>query len=136
MRLVETHELTKRYDQVTALAACSFHVEQGEVFAAADAAKAAKLDGKWLFTLQAPSYGPFMQYAADRALRKQGLGTVPVLQVIDEVLFDVPEAELHEAAALCANAMRHSFELEVPLKVGVEAGKTWADLQPVALAGA
>ena len=32
MRLVETHELTKRYDQVTALAECSFHVEQGEVF--------------------------------------------------------------------------------------------------------
>ncbi|MFN8588174.1 MAG: M3 family metallopeptidase [Candidatus Eisenbacteria bacterium] len=41
------------------------------VAGAADAAKAAKLDGKWLFTLQAPSYGPFMQYASDRALRKQ-----------------------------------------------------------------
>ncbi len=38
---------------------------------AADAAKAAKLDGKWLFTLQAPSYGPFMQYSSDRSLRKQ-----------------------------------------------------------------
>jgi DNA polymerase I-like protein with 3'-5' exonuclease and polymerase domains len=27
--------------------------------------------------------------------------------------------------------MRHAFELEVPLVVGVEAGRTWADLEPV-----
>jgi DNA polymerase-1 len=70
---------------------------------------------------------------ADRTLRKKGLRTVPVLQVIDEVLFEVPEEELHEAANVCAEAMRQAFELEVPLKVGVEAGKTWADLETVAL---
>jgi DNA polymerase I-like protein with 3'-5' exonuclease and polymerase domains len=29
--------------------------------------------------------------------------------------------------------MRHAFELEVPLSVGVEAGKTWADLEPVSV---
>jgi DNA polymerase I-like protein with 3'-5' exonuclease and polymerase domains len=29
--------------------------------------------------------------------------------------------------------MRHAFELEVPLVVGVEAGPTWADLEPVQL---
>jgi DNA polymerase I-like protein with 3'-5' exonuclease and polymerase domains len=29
--------------------------------------------------------------------------------------------------------MRHAFELEVPLVVGVEAGKNWADLEPVRL---
>jgi hypothetical protein len=27
--------------------------------------------------------------------------------------------------------MSHAFELEVPLVVGVEAGKTWADLAPL-----
>lgn len=32
MTLVETHELTKRYPQVTALAACSLSVARGEVF--------------------------------------------------------------------------------------------------------
>ncbi|MBK7861317.1 MAG: hypothetical protein IPJ65_22435 [Archangiaceae bacterium] len=69
----------------------------------------------------------------DRALRAAGLQTVPVLQVVDEVLFDVPEPELQQAAKLCAEAMKHAFELEVPLKVGVEAGKNWADLEPVKL---
>ncbi len=68
---------------------------------------------------------------ADRALRREGLGTVPVLQVLDEVLFDVPEAELAAAAKLTAEAMRHAFELEVPLVVGVEAGPNWADLEPI-----
>ena len=70
---------------------------------------------------------------ADRALRRAGLGSVPLVQVVDEVLFEVPEAELATAAQVAANAMRHAFELEVPLVVGVEAGKTWADLEPVHL---
>jgi DNA polymerase-1 len=70
---------------------------------------------------------------ADRALRRERLGTVPVLQILDEVLFEVPEAELEIAARVAATAMRHAFELEVPLVVGVEAGRTWADLEPVAI---
>jgi len=37
------------------------------------------------------------------------------------------------AARVAADAMRHAFELEVPLVVGVEAGRNWADLEPVAL---
>jgi DNA polymerase-1 len=72
---------------------------------------------------------------ADRALRREGLGAVPVLQILDEVLFDVPEAELAAAARVTATAMRHAFELEVPLVVGVEAGRNWADLERVAVDG-
>ena len=70
---------------------------------------------------------------ADRAIRREGLGTVPVLQILDEVLFDVPQAELAKAARICADAMKHAYALEVPLVVGVEAGKNWADLEPLAL---
>lgn len=29
--------------------------------------------------------------------------------------------------------MKHAYELEVPLMVGVEAGKNWADLEPIKL---
>jgi DNA polymerase-1 len=68
---------------------------------------------------------------ADRAITRAGLGALPVLQVLDEVLFDVPEDELAEAARVCADAMRHAYELEVPLAVGVEAGTNWADLEKV-----
>ena len=41
------------------------------VAGAADAAKKAGLEGRWLFTLQAPSLWPFMQYADNRDLRRQ-----------------------------------------------------------------
>ena len=41
------------------------------VAAGADAAKAAGLAGRWVYTLQAPSIWPFLQYADSRELRKQ-----------------------------------------------------------------
>ncbi len=67
----------------------------------------------------------------DRALRKEGLRTVPLVQMLDEVIFEVPEDELSRAAKLCATTMKNVFPLELPLKVGVEAGPTWADVKPV-----
>ena len=41
------------------------------VAAAADAAKAAGLAGKWVITLQAPSIWPFLSYSGNRELRRQ-----------------------------------------------------------------
>jgi DNA polymerase-1 len=70
---------------------------------------------------------------ADRAVRREGLRAVPVAQILDEVLFEVPRVELERTARVCTDVMRHAFELEVPLLVGVEAGPNWADLEPVRL---
>lgn len=41
------------------------------IASAAEAAKAAGLNGKWLFTLHNPSVMPFLQYADNRALREK-----------------------------------------------------------------
>lgn len=68
---------------------------------------------------------------ADEALRAAGLRAVPLLQVHDEVVFEVPDDELPRAAEVCATAMREAWELLVPLRVGVEAGPSWADLEPI-----
>lgn len=68
---------------------------------------------------------------ADRALQREGMKAVPVAQILDEVLFEVPAEELQRAASVCAQAMQSAFQLEVPLVVGVEAGPNWADLEPV-----
>jgi DNA polymerase-1 len=73
---------------------------------------------------------------ADRALRRAGLAAVPLVQVVDEVVFEVAAAELAASAQIAADAMRHAYALEVPLVVGVEAGPTWADLAPVPIDGA
>lgn len=44
---------------------------KGVVSAAAEAAKEAGMEGKWVFTLHNPSIIPFLQYADNRALREQ-----------------------------------------------------------------
>lgn len=44
---------------------------EGVVAAAADAAKEAGMEGKWVFTLHNPSIMPFLQYADNRDLREQ-----------------------------------------------------------------
>ncbi len=44
---------------------------QSSVDAAAETAKAAGLDGKWVFTAQKPSWIPFLQYSENRDLKKK-----------------------------------------------------------------
>ncbi len=44
---------------------------EGSIAAAADEAKKAEMEGKWVFTLQKPSMIPFLQYANNRDLREQ-----------------------------------------------------------------
>lgn len=66
---------------------------------------------------------------ADRALREAGLKAFPLLQILDEVLFEVPEDELSEAARLTSEAMKNAYPLHVPLRVTCKVGPNWADLE-------
>jgi DNA polymerase-1 len=68
---------------------------------------------------------------ADQALRERGLRAAPLLQIHDEVLFEVPNDEVETAAEVAAEAMRNAFALRVPLRVGKKAGPNWAELRPL-----
>ena len=61
----------------------------------------------------------------DRALREAGLKARIVLQVHDELLLEVPEAEKEQAEAILYREMHQAAELKVPLEVAVSAGHTW-----------
>jgi len=63
----------------------------------------------------------------DRRLREEGLATRMVLQVHDELVFDVPEAELDEIRELVRAEMENAVPLDVPLKVDIGCGKNWAE---------
>jgi len=65
--LAETNSFTLVIDNEADLSG----LPEGVRAQAADAAKAKGMEGKWLFTLQAPSYFPFMTYADNRALREK-----------------------------------------------------------------
>ncbi len=70
---------------------------------------------------------------ADRALRAAGLDAHPVAQILDEVLFEIRRDQLDDAAAIGAKAMREAFSTHPPLRVGLDAGPNWADLEPLEL---
>jgi DNA polymerase-1 len=48
-----------------------------------------------------------------------------ILTVHDELLFEVPEAEREDVAALVRDGMEHAVSLSVPLEVDVGVGDTW-----------
>lgn len=65
------------------------------------------------------------------ALRATELRAQMLLQVHDELLLEVPQGELAETASLVAECMSGAYQLSVPLKVDVKAGKNWLDMQPL-----
>jgi DNA polymerase-1 len=52
-----------------------------------------------------------------------------ILQVHDELLLEVPEAELAQVKPLMLDIMSHAFKLDVPLKVEASTGYNWLELK-------
>ena len=63
----------------------------------------------------------------DEGLESGGFGSDLVLQVHDEVLVDVVPDESDAVAALTEEAMTGAADLDVPLKVAMAWGTSWAD---------
>jgi DNA polymerase I len=65
----------------------------------------------------------------DKALRERGLKSRMTLQVHDELVFEVPEAEVESLRNLVRNQMENVHPLTVPLLVEVGVGQNWRDLE-------
>ncbi|MCM3127280.1 DNA polymerase I [Paenibacillus provencensis] len=61
----------------------------------------------------------------DAALAKLGLKSRMLLQVHDELVFEVPEDELEVMKKLVPEVMEQALELSVPLKAEVSYGRNW-----------
>ncbi len=61
------------------------------------------------------------------ALREAGLAARMLLQVHDELVFEVPEAEVTPTGALVREVMENVVTLRVPLAVEVGTGRSWAE---------
>jgi DNA polymerase-1 len=62
----------------------------------------------------------------DAALSKSGLASRVLLQVHDELVLEVKEAEREATAVLVQTEMQNAFKLDVPLLAEVNYGKDWA----------
>jgi DNA polymerase I len=62
------------------------------------------------------------------ALRERALGSQLILQIHDELLLEVPEAEAETAKALVKQVMEGALELVVPLVADARLGRSWAEV--------
>ena len=65
----------------------------------------------------------------DAALRERGLKSRMTLQVHDELVFEVPEAEIEVMRTLVREQMEKVQTLTVPLLVEIGVGSNWRDLE-------
>lgn len=64
-------------------------------------------------------------------MERRGLRSRMLLQVHDELLFEVLPAEQHAMVALVRRQMCDSAELDVPLRVDLRIGQNWRDMDLV-----
>ncbi|SFD59479.1 DNA polymerase I [Bacillus sp. OV194] len=63
----------------------------------------------------------------DQVLKDQNLESLMLLQVHDELIFEVPENEIEKLCTLVPQVMESALGLDVPLKVDLNYGDTWYD---------
>ena len=66
--------------------------------------------------------------AIDKALEDGNFATKTLLQVHDELIFEVPEAEEERVAMLVRDKMENAVKLSVPLRASLEFGASWGDM--------
>jgi DNA polymerase-1 len=59
------------------------------------------------------------------ALKREGLKTMMIMQVHDELLFEAPAAEVKKAMEVIKHEMENAAKLDVPLVAEVGSGDNW-----------
>jgi len=62
-------------------------------------------------------------------LQGQGLHSKMILQVHDELVLEVPDAEVERVTALVRAVMEGAYPLDVPLKVDIKTGRHWGEME-------
>ena len=62
-----------------------------------------------------------------KTLKDNKLKTKMIIQVHDELIFDVPKEELEKLKQIVTDIMDNVYELSVPLEIDINYGKNWAE---------
>ena len=63
-----------------------------------------------------------------RRARRREVRSRLILQIHDELLLEVPEAEAEQARVLVKEVMEGALKLDVPLVADARLGRSWADV--------
>jgi DNA polymerase-1 len=64
-----------------------------------------------------------------REIEKKNLKSKMLLQIHDELLFEVPEEEVEVMKSLVAELMPRAVELRVPVKIDIKLGRNWGEMR-------
>jgi DNA polymerase-1 len=67
----------------------------------------------------------------DRAIEQAGVDATMLLQIHDELIFEVRKSQAADAGNLVRRHMEEAIELSVPLEVTLKYGDNWYDVQPM-----
>jgi DNA polymerase-1 len=62
-----------------------------------------------------------------RAIKTKNLNSKMILQVHDELVFEVPKEEVDQMNALIKEGMENALKLRVPVKVEIGSGRNWLE---------
>ena len=65
----------------------------------------------------------------DRKLKQRNLKSFMVMQIHDELVFEIPEDQITVMSRLIKEEMEGVYKLLVPLKVNVKVGRNWQDME-------
>jgi DNA polymerase-1 len=60
-------------------------------------------------------------------MKKRNMQSKMILQVHDELVFDVLKEEIDQMKLLVKESMEHAVEVGVPIEVSVDTGINWLD---------
>lgn len=64
-------------------------------------------------------------------IREKGLKTEMIIQVHDELVFNVPEPETDSSVPLIRESMENIMKLKVPVRVDIKKGANWLDMEEI-----
>ncbi|MFH1442270.1 MAG: DNA polymerase I [Candidatus Omnitrophota bacterium] len=67
----------------------------------------------------------------DKQIKQQNLKSRMLIQVHDELVFDVPEEEFIKFSALVKDKMENVLKLDVPIRVDMKKGKNWLEMEEI-----
>ena len=64
-------------------------------------------------------------------IEQAGYKAQMLLQVHDELMFEVPDAELEDVTGLVMRVMENAYKLDIPLSTEAKAGKSWGEMEKI-----
>ncbi|MFA5357066.1 MAG: DNA polymerase I [Candidatus Omnitrophota bacterium] len=67
----------------------------------------------------------------DKQIRREKMKSVMIIQVHDELVFNMVKGEEKEFIGLVRRGMEEAIELDIPLKVDIKRGRNWSEMEEV-----